>query len=220
MNRIARELILISKLLMGYKVPADIKKDLFKSIEDFLNSGMKAFPERTEEDKHMREVYKEDAMDLKEVLQSLRQNKVNEAFSKAQQLDTNIRDSIPKSVWKYMENFEGEDAVGNEKEKSSNPWKKKVLVYLRNGLGAPKNAKLVYESYLEETRGTSNKFHYFAVLEYKEDGQKTWVGGNAYGRIGKNPRVIEIGIELDKNEILSKVKKKEKAKLSKGYQKK
>ena len=55
------------------------------------------------------------------------------------------------------------------------------------------------------------------VFEYREGGEKMYVGGNAYGRIGKGAKTIEIARSDIRRVVENAVNKKERAKRSKGY---
>jgi len=74
-------------------------------------------------------------------------------------------------------------------------------------------AKLVAESVLTFSEGTSHKFHFFAL--YNDDG--TWKAGNAYGRIGANPKAIMISSGSE-GAARAAYESKLRAKKAKGYE--
>ena len=53
----------------------------------------------------------------------------------------------------------------------------------------------IWREYITLREGTSNKYHYFAVMEKKnDDGTTTYPTANIYGRIGYPPReVVDLG---------------------------
>jgi predicted DNA-binding WGR domain protein len=87
---------------------------------------------------------------------------------------------------------------------------------LTNGEGAD---RIVYRSYLTYEYGTSSKYHAFMVCAYTDSatGDTMYVGGNAYGRIGKNPRAMVVAQGPSRTSVQSAVDKKERAKERKGY---
>jgi hypothetical protein len=87
---------------------------------------------------------------------------------------------------------------------------------LTNGEGAD---KIMYRSYMTYEYGTSSKFHAFIVCSYTDDatGDTMYVGGNAYGRIGKTARAMAVARGASRSSVMSAVEKKERAKTGKGY---
>jgi hypothetical protein len=75
------------------------------------------------------------------------------------------------------------------------------------------NAKLIKESLLTYSEGTSHKFHFFAL--YNDNGR--WKSGNARGRIGGEPKAMMIGTG-DEATARGAYDRKLRAKLAKGYQ--
>lgn len=106
------------------------------------------------------------------------------------------------------------DDLLNEEMEVYEPSKKdrdKSLAALRDFLkvkGKPTNT-----TFLTMRKGKSNKFIYFAMFK---DGRK-YVAGNAYGRIGYEPKVSKIGAGFDSELIKSAMDKKIAAKKKKGY---
>ena len=90
-------------------------------------------------------------------------------------------------------------------------WAKRTLML---ALRVDSSWKMIYESFLTNQEGSSNKFHYFGVFKNKITGE--CVGGNAYGRIGYNPKAIEVsrGSEMG---VMSTVHRKMRDKQGKGY---
>lgn len=78
----------------------------------------------------------------------------------------------------------------------------------------------IWREYITFREGTSNKYHYFAVMEKKnEDGSTTYTAANVYGRIGYPPReVVDLGEYHNKFQALGVAQKKLNSKLQKGYQ--
>lgn len=72
----------------------------------------------------------------------------------------------------------------------------------------------IYEAFMTIQEGSSNKFHYFGVFHNIRTGEA--VGGNAYGRIGYNPKAIEVS-RGSVNGVLNEVRAKAFAKQQKGY---
>lgn len=99
-----------------------------------------------------------------------------------------------------------------DKDIGSKSWYDNVLRFLANELGTKSKHPEVVD-YLVNQEGTSNKFHMFGIFE-TDDGD--FVGGNAYGRIGKSPKVIKI-VEGNFEHVLGMITKKIRQKKSKGY---
>ena len=74
--------------------------------------------------------------------------------------------------------------------------------------------KQIYESFLTKQNATNNKFHYFAAWKSKTG---ECVGGNAYGRIGYNPKGFEVA-RGNESSVVSAVRGKESVKQSDGYE--
>lgn len=90
-------------------------------------------------------------------------------------------------------------------------WAKRTLM---TTLKIDNSWKQIYESFMTVMEGTSNKFHYFGVFQNTKTGEA--VGGNAYGRIGYNPKAIEVSRGSTYG-VLSEVRSKAYAKQNKGY---
>lgn len=93
-------------------------------------------------------------------------------------------------------------------------WKSGVARNIEQVFGGGDKVDWEYSSYLTYTGGTSNKFHYFAVVK-TEDGE--YVGGNAYGKIGSTAKIIEIARSSSRGSVMSVVQRKEGEKYNKGY---
>lgn len=74
--------------------------------------------------------------------------------------------------------------------------------------------KQIYELFLTFQEGSSNKFHYFGVFKSRTG---ECVGGNAYGRIGYNPKAIEVA-RGSEGSVMGNVRQKVSDKQRKGYQ--
>ena len=91
-------------------------------------------------------------------------------------------------------------------------WGKQTLM---TTLRVDNSWRQIYEIFLTYQEGNSNKFHYFGVWRDKTG---KCVGGNAYGRIGYNPKAIEVarGSEgLVMSAVRGKVENKQR---QQGYQ--
>lgn len=99
-------------------------------------------------------------------------------------------------------------------------WLKTVFrdleLLLTNGEGAD---RIVYRSYMTFEYGTSSKFHAFMVCSYTDDatGDTMYVGGNAYGKIGRTARAMAVSRGPSRSSVQGAVDKKERAKERKGY---
>jgi len=91
-------------------------------------------------------------------------------------------------------------------------WKANVSKDLDSVLAGGRG-RYEYWSFLTFQEGTSNKFHMFGVLKLADG---SYVGGNAYGRIGYGSKVIEVA-RGDKGSVMSAVLGKERQKAAKGY---
>ena len=94
-------------------------------------------------------------------------------------------------------------------------WKSGVTRTREQIFGRGEDVEWEYSSFLTYTEGTSNKFHYFAVVKVGNE----YVGGNAYGRIGANAKVIEIARSPSLSSVMNVVRNKEYEKEAKGYHK-
>ena len=94
---------------------------------------------------------------------------------------------------------------------------KEIVAALRKQLGAETAQVPVWKKYLTYTLDTSNKYHYFAVFEWKDKPRTKWVAGNAHGRIGYRPQATTIGIFPDKKDAINAAEKKALQKMKKGY---
>jgi hypothetical protein len=91
-------------------------------------------------------------------------------------------------------------------------WVEKTL---RLTLNADASWRKIYELFMTVEEGTSNKFHYFAVFRSRTG---ECAGGNAYGRIGYNPKAIEVA-RGSEGSVMADVRAKASAKQrSRGYQ--
>jgi predicted DNA-binding WGR domain protein len=99
-------------------------------------------------------------------------------------------------------------------------WLKTVFrdleLLLTNGEGAD---RILSRSYMTFEYGTSSKFHAFMVCSYTDDvtGDTVYVGGNAYGRMGKTARAMAVARGASRGSVMAAVEKKERAKERKGY---
>jgi predicted DNA-binding WGR domain protein len=75
------------------------------------------------------------------------------------------------------------------------------------------DVKPVWQKYLSYSADSSNKFHYFAVLQSKIN----FIAANAYGRIGYTPQVSVIGEFKTKEEAIAAAEAKMETKVKKGY---
>ena len=90
-------------------------------------------------------------------------------------------------------------------------WAKSALM---GALNVDKSWKQVYSQLMVVQEGSSNKFHYFGAWQDK-NGRS--IGGNAYGRIGYNPKSIEIARGEASSVIRLVDQKASMKKRSKGY---
>ena len=92
---------------------------------------------------------------------------------------------------------------------------KDLELILTNGEGAD---RVFYRSYLTFEHGTSSKYHAFMVCSYTDvSGETVYVGGNAYGRIGRMARAMAVSRGPSRSSVQSAVLKKERQKENKGY---
>lgn len=103
------------------------------------------------------------------------------------------------------------EAINYEKDLGSSSWRNNLVKFFASELGAkPGNDK--YLKYMVNQEGNSNKFHLFGVFSL-DDGR--YIGGNAYGRIGKTPRVKELAMGSERivfHEVEKKARQKERKK--------
>ena len=92
---------------------------------------------------------------------------------------------------------------------------REILTALRNKFGIELVQRPVWREYVTVQGGTSNKYHYFVVLQ---DGDDRFVAANAYGRIGYKPKVFDLGEYKTFKEALAVAKKKLAIKMRKGYE--
>lgn len=90
-------------------------------------------------------------------------------------------------------------------------WARKTLMLTLN---VDSSWKQIYELFLTFQEGTSNKFHYFGVFRSRTG---ECVGGNAYGRIGYNPKAIEVA-RGSEGSVMSNIRQKVSDKQRKGYE--
>jgi hypothetical protein len=96
---------------------------------------------------------------------------------------------------------------------SSKRWAQNTLMM---ALRVDKTWKQIFDAYLTVEEGTSNKFHYFGVFLNTRTGE--CVGGNSYGRIGYNPKAIEVA-RGSQGSVMSAVRAKVDEKIrGRGYQ--
>jgi hypothetical protein len=88
------------------------------------------------------------------------------------------------------------------------------IMGLKHALGLPGGFKIIDKQTLVFQEGSSNKFHFFLLVDRKDG---TWAAGNATGRIGYRPiaRVIAIG---DQDSVSRKYYAHVAKKKSKGYE--
>jgi len=124
-----------------------------------------------------------------------------------------MKDELPDKVVQFIE-------TAGKKMPVTGSWKRGVLRDMEEILTEGEGADSVeYEAFLTMTDDTHNKFHYFAVFRYKKpDGEIVYVGGNAYGRIGKRSRVMVIARGPSPHGVIRAVQQKEHDKERKGYE--
>lgn len=98
----------------------------------------------------------------------------------------------------------------NDPSSHTTRWAKQTLMLTLN---VDSSWKQIYELFLTFQEGTSNKFHYFGVFKSRTG---ECVGGNAYGRIGYNPKAIEVA-RGSEGSVMSAVRGKVYDKQRKGY---
>jgi hypothetical protein len=114
---------------------------------------------------------------------------------------------IPSHIKEWLEENAG-------KVRPREGWKVGVARAISQVFGKGQRVTFEYSNFLTFTEGTSNKFHYFAVVK-TEDGE--YVGGNAYGKIGSTAKVIEIARSQSRGQVMNIVQNKEDQKRNKGY---
>ena len=88
-----------------------------------------------------------------------------------------------------------------------------ILPLMRTELNV--KGKVAWRAYITNRKGTSNKYHYFAVWKKGRD----WIAANAAGRIGyPKSKITSLGMFDDKNDAIAAAKKKMRTKMnSRGY---
>ena len=79
-----------------------IELDISNEIEQF-NNAIDAWRNKGD-DEIANKVYAKDRKDLREVLHYFQEGNLKKAYNKASYLDTIVRDVIPNSVWRILEN--------------------------------------------------------------------------------------------------------------------
>jgi len=90
-----------------------------------------------------------------------------------------------------------------------------IIMALTSGLGLGRRASLLKEQLMVMREGSSNKFHYFALFDDREN--ERFVAGNAYGRIGYRPTVVLIAEGPNQLAVEGAYNRKARAKMAKGY---
>lgn len=85
---------------------------------------------------------------------------------------------------------------------------------LMTTLGVDRTWKMTYSKFMTIQNGRNNKFHFFGVWTNRSGESR---GGNSYGRIGYNPRAIEVARGSSASSVISSVSSKANAKIRKGY---
>ena len=81
-----------------------IELDISNEIEQF-NNAIDAWKEASgNRDTELKKAYVADRKDLREVLHYFQEGNLKKAYNKASYLDTIVRDVIPNSVWRILEN--------------------------------------------------------------------------------------------------------------------
>jgi hypothetical protein len=182
------------------KVARSIKA--MPSVEDVLYTMENASGTAYEANRRFQEIY--DAM---------KRGNYNEAFAIVARLNSRVKSWLPYDVVEFLQ-------VASKKEPGTESWRRKVLqdmevILVRIG-GADVEWGPYYLTYREDS---SNKFHYFAVFSYQDTtGQMTYVGANAFGRIGKPAKVFEIIRTPSKNVAIRMTEDKMQEKKAKGYE--
>ena len=147
---------------------------------------------------------------ISEALAALRRNDVSKAHLLVSRMSPAMKATIPSYILEWLEQ-------NSSKTSPTESWKVGVWRDIGTVFGGGNRVKWEYSSFMTFSEGTSNKFHYFAVVEVqKSDGSKEYVGGNAYGRIGAKAKVIEIA-RGSRGYVMSAVQSKEYEKQRKGY---
>lgn len=140
--------------------------------------------------------------------QALRNNDATRLSRILDQMGVNV----PALVTMWIQTTQPQRGPG--KYAPTESWKIQVARDIETIFGRGLLVTWEYSSFLTFSEGTSNKFHYFAVI--KAGGE--YVGGNAYGRIGSSAKVIEIVRGKSLSSVMSVVRRKEYEKEAKGYQ--
>ena len=183
-SKYASRISRIAKKVVGYDI-----NDIRNALEEYGGSAVVAGKAMTE------------------AARALARNDVNGAFEALSRLSPRAKQAVPSHVMEWLEQNSG-------KTLPREGWKVQVSRSIEQVFGKGLNVDWEYSSFLTYTEGTSNKFHFFAVVK-TEDGE--YVGGNAYGRIGANAKIIEIARSLSLNSVMSVVRQKEYQKEAKGY---
>ena len=99
----------------------------------------------------------------------------------------------------------------NDPSSHTKRWARTALM---TALNVDASWRQIYDHFLTYQEGTSNKFHYFGVFKSKTG---ECVGGNAYGRIGYNPKAMEVA-RGSEGSVMAAVRDKVGAKVNKGYE--
>lgn len=128
---------------------------------------------------------------------------------------------VVKELVRIAKEVMSQDSAYKNKLPSLKQQRPVIFKALKGMIDVPgRGARRVYENYMTFSKGTSNKFHYFAIYKInpkERGGEPEYVGANAYGRIGGSPRGIEIARGPDLKRVKNEVARKENKKRSKGY---
>ena len=114
-------------------------------------------------------------------------------------------------ILKIAKGFMAEPLAFEEPDAHTRDWARKNLML---ALRVDNSCKQIYESFLTKRNAVNNKFHYFAVWKSKTS---ECIGGNAFGRIGYNPKGFEIS-RGNEHSVVSAVMGKESTKQFDGYE--
>jgi len=115
-----------------------------------------------------------------------------------------------KELLKVAKSIIAEPMTFDEPTTETTRWAERTL---KSALRVDSSWKKVYELFLTVREGSSNKFHYFAIYLNR---QGEAVGGNAFGRIGYNPKAIEVA-RGDYPSVTADIQSKVRVKMAKGY---
>ena len=144
---------------------------------------------------------------MRNAVEALERDDINGAWNALSRLSPRAKQMVPSQALEWLDQQSG-------KERPRESWKVQVARDIKQVFGRGQEVDWVYSSFLTYSEGTSNKFHYFAVVF---DGSE-YVGGNAYGKIGQKAKVIEIARSASKGLVMGVVQNKEYEKKRKGYQ--